>query len=162
MAVAESWSDDVVREERMLSTRDDTAILILRVVSGVVWALHGWQKLFVMGISGVQEGFAQMGVPYANVVGPLIATLELAGGIAIVLGVLTRLVSLGLLADMIGAMVLVHMRNGFFLPTGFEYVLVLAGIAATLVVGGAGAYSVDALFRRRNAVTTTTKAPAAM
>ena len=65
-----------------------TAVTVLRVLAGFVFAAHGWQKFSQFTIAGTQASFAEMGVPAANIVAPLVATLELAGGIALILGVL--------------------------------------------------------------------------
>ena len=131
--------------------RIDTALLVLRVLLGIIFIAHGYQKLFVFGLAGVTGGFAQMGVPMPQVMGPFIALLEFFGGMALVVGLLTRLAAFGLLCDMIGAILLVHLKNGFFLPQGFEFAFTLGGIAAGLMLAGAGAYSVDAAIARRRA-----------
>lgn len=127
----------------------DLGLTILRVTTGTIFAAHGAQKLFVFGFDGVAGGFAQMGVPLAGVVGPAIALLEFFGGFALIAGLLTRLVSLGLGATMVGAMLLVHLKAGFFMPNGYEFVLTLFGAAMTLVATGAGKFSLDALIARR-------------
>ena len=125
------------------------ALLILRIVVGIVFIAHGGQKLFVFGLEGVQGGFSQMGVPLPALTAPLVAVLELAGGMALIVGALTRLVALGLAVDMLGALFLVHLKAGFFLPNGYEFVLVLFAVAAAFFIAGAGEYSVDGMLARR-------------
>jgi putative oxidoreductase len=130
----------------------DIGLTILRVVLGVIFIAHGGQKLFVYGFAGVAGAFGQMGVPAAAFVGPAIALIEFFGGIALALGLLTRLAALGIGLTMIGAIVLVHLPAGFFAPNGIEFPLALLSAAATLVVTGAGKYSLDALIARRQPV----------
>ena len=127
----------------------DLALTIVRVVLGVVFVAHGGQKLFVFGFDGVAGAFAQMGVPAAGVVGPATALVEFFGGIALVLGFLTRLAALGIGATMLGAITLVHLPAGFFAPNGVEFPLSLLAIATALGITGAGRFSVDALLSRR-------------
>ncbi|MEP6780667.1 MAG: DoxX family protein [Gemmatimonadaceae bacterium] len=119
------------------------ALLILRVVAGMTLAAHGYQKVFGYGLSGVAGSFGTMGVPMANIVGPSVAILELVGGVAIVVGLLTRLFSIALAVDMLGAIFFVHMANGFFAPKGIELTLLLAAMFVTLLITGAGTLSVD-------------------
>jgi len=127
----------------------DTALAILRVVLGVTFILHGGQKLFVFGFAGVSGAFAQMGIPAPGLLGPFVAFVEFFGGIAILLGLLTRLAALGIGATMVVAILTVHLQNGFFAPTGFEFPLSLLASAITLVITGAGDFSLDALIGKR-------------
>lgn len=129
-----------------------TAITVLRVILGFLFAAHGWQKFNEWTIAGTQAAFSKMGIPAAEVAAPFIAGLELAGGIALILGVLTRVVA-GLLAvDMLGALFLVHASAGVFADKGgYELVLLLGAAALALALTGAGRVSVDrALFGRAN------------
>src|SRR3954454_9328977 len=127
----------------------DTALAVLRIVLGVTFILHGGQKLFVFGFDGVSGAFAQMGIPAPGLLGPFVAFVEFFGGIAILLGLLTRLAALGVGATMVVAILTVHLKNGFFAPTGIEFPLSLLGSAIALVIAGAGAYSLDAVLERR-------------
>ena len=127
----------------------DTALAILRVVLGVTFILHGGQKLFVFGFAGVSGAFAQMGIPAPGLLGPFVAFVEFFGGIAILLGLLTRLAALGIGATMVVAILTVHLKNGFFAPTGFEFPLSLLASAIALVITGAGDFSLDALIGKR-------------
>jgi len=130
-------------------TRTAAGLALLRVVLGAVFMAHGAQKLFVFGLGGVAGAFTQMGAPFPGVTGPLVALLEFFGGIALVLGLLTRLAALGLVIDMLGAIAIVHLKAGFFAPRGVEFVLMLATAAAALVIGGPGALALDNLIARR-------------
>ena len=89
-------------------TLTTSARTILRIVTGFLFAAHGWQKFNEFTIAGTQAAFAQMGVPAANVAAPVVATLELVGGVALILGVLTRVFAALLAVNMLGALFLVH------------------------------------------------------
>jgi len=127
----------------------DTALAVLRVVLGITFILHGGQKLFVFGFAGVSGAFAQMGIPAPGLLGPFVAFVEFFGGIAILLGLLTRLAALGIAATMVVAILTVHLKNGFFAPTGVEFPLSLLGSAIALIISGAGDFSLDAVIGKR-------------
>ncbi len=127
----------------------DTALAVLRVVLGVTFILHGGQKLFVYGFDGVTGAFGQMGIPAPGFFGPFVALVEFFGGIAITLGLLTRLAALGVGATMVVAILTVHLKQGFFNPGGVEFPLSLLASAIALAVAGAGASSVDAVIAKR-------------
>lgn len=122
----------------------DAGLALLRIVIGIIFLAHGWQKVFTFGFGGVTGAFTQMHVPMPGFTGPAIGILELVGGVALILGVLTRLFGFLLASDMLGAILLVHGKQGFFAPMGMELVLALCVGAATLAIAGGGGYSVDA------------------
>ena len=129
----------------------DTALTVLRVILGVTFIMHGGQKLFVYGFDGVAGAFGQMGIPAPGLLGPFVALVEFFGGIAIVLGLLTRLAALGVGATMVVAILTVHLKAGFFNPGGVEFPLSLLGTAIALAITGAGSFSLDALLAKRTA-----------
>jgi putative oxidoreductase len=134
-------------------SQQQLGIAIIRIVTGVVFAAHGAQKLFVYGFAGVTGAFAHMGVPMPGVMGPFVALLEFFGGIALIIGLLTRLAALGLMFDMLGAILLVHLAGGFFLPSGYEFALILFATSLGLVLAGPGSLSADAAIASRRAAT---------
>lgn len=140
--------------------RLDAALALLRAAVGAVFVAHGAQKLFVFGFAGVTGAFTQIGVPLPGIAGPAVALLEFGGGLALIFGLLTRLASIGLAINMLGAILLVHIANGFFNPTGIEFPLTLLAVALALVFTGAGRWSLDAMIAARRG--TATSAPSAL
>ena len=129
----------------------DIGLAILRVVVGAIFLAHGGQKIFVFGFDGTAGAFGQMGIPMAGILGPLVALVEFFGGLALITGLLTRVASLGLLSTMVVAILQVHLKNGFFAPTGIEFPLSLLGSTALIALAGAGRFSLDRLVESRSA-----------
>jgi putative oxidoreductase len=118
----------------------------LRLAIAAIFINHGRQKLFVYGFAGVTGAFTHMGVPMPGLMGPFIGLLEFFGGIALAIGLLTRLFALGFVFDMLAAILLVQLKKGF---SGYEFEFLLLGSSLALVLAGAGGFSVDALLARR-------------
>jgi putative oxidoreductase len=128
------------------------ALLVLRLAVGAVFIAHGAQKVFVYGFVGTSGSFADMGVPMAEIAGPVVGLVELIGGILLVIGLATRLVGAALAVNMIVATFLVHFSAGIFAAEGgYELTLLLGASAIALILSGAGRLSVDAALTRRRA-----------
>jgi putative oxidoreductase len=135
----------------------DAVVVLARLVLGVVFTAHGWQKLGDMGVAGTTTAFTKMGVPAPGLTGPLTGGVELVGGLALLAGAAVPVVGLLLAATMAGAVLLVHGSNGVFVTEGgFELAAGLGVGCLLLAVTGAGRVSVDALVvavRRRSRAT---------
>jgi len=117
----------------------DWALLIARIVLGVIFLAHGGQKMF--GLFG-GHGLAAT-VQFMGPIGYLVSIGEFFGGLGILIGVLPRFSASAIVVIMLGAIAQVHGKNGFFAPTGFEYPLSLIGLALTIAVAGPGKYAVS-------------------
>lgn len=127
-------------------------LLILRVVTGAIFAAHGAQKIFEYTIPGTIGSFAGMGVPFAEIAAPVVAFIELIGGILLILGLFTRPVGVLLAVDMLVALVLVHLPAGLWVGEGgYEFVAVLGAAALALALTGAGRFSIDGAVLRGRA-----------
>ncbi|MBX3437028.1 MAG: DoxX family protein [Planctomycetaceae bacterium] len=117
----------------------DVSLLVMRVIVGTIMAAHGAQKLFgVFGGIGMAE-FAKMMGPVAY----LVAIGEFFGGLGIVVGLLSRFSAASNLVIMLGAIAMVHGKNGFFLQNqGYEYNLALIGLLFPIVLVGPGRFTI--------------------
>lgn len=122
----------------------DWGLLVLRIAVGAVFAVHGAQKLFLFGIDGTSGFLGSLGVPLPQIAAIVVILVELAGGLALLLGLGTRYVAALLAVDMVVALVTVHLANGFFVDGGgVEFVLVLLASALFFALNGGGRLAVD-------------------
>jgi len=143
----------------LFQTEDGWAGFILRVTLGLVMFPHGAQKLLGwfggFGFDGTMGFFTQkMGLPW--LIAFLIIIGESFGSVALLAGFLTRFTAASLTIIMLGAISLVHLPHGFFMNwsgqqqgEGFEYHLLVIGIAAALLLTGGGRWSADRMVMER-------------
>ena len=126
-------------------------LTILRVVVGLVFFVHGFQKLFLMGFGGVAGMMEGLGVPAPGLFAVILTLVELLGGLALILGLFTRLAAIPLAVDMLVATLMVHLPNGFsVLPNGgYEFTLVLLAASVALAVAGPGEAALDRFLATR-------------
>jgi putative oxidoreductase len=119
----------------------DYAALILRVSSGALFIAHGLLKVFVFTIPGTVGFFESLGLP--GVLAYLTIVAELGGGLALILGVATRAVSLALIPVLLGA-TWAHGGNGWTFSNeggGWEFPLFWAIVQGAIALLGSGAYA---------------------
>jgi putative oxidoreductase len=122
----------------------DVLLLLARLLAGGIFIAHGWQKLSTIGISAVSASFRQSGVPLPTLSAWAAALIELVGGVALVIGLLTVVMSLLLALDMLGAYAFVHAGHGLFIANGgFELAGALAAAVLAFAAVGPGRFSVD-------------------
>lgn len=140
--------------QRLVETRDDAAIAVVRIALGLVMFPHAAQKMFGWfggaGFSGTVEFFSTMGLPAPLAV--LVILGEFLGSIALITGAFSRLGGLAIGVIMLGAIALVHWPHGFFMNwfgtqtgEGFEYHILALAMAVAVMVRGGGSLSVDRL-----------------
>jgi putative oxidoreductase len=120
---------------------------VLRLAVGIVFTAHGWQKVH-MGVHGVAGFLGSLNVPVPTISAVVLIAVEFLGGIALILGAATRWVALLIAFDMVVAILAVHLKNGFFMPTGFEFAFTLLAASISLALTGGGATSLDSAIRR--------------
>jgi putative oxidoreductase len=133
---------------KILTSEAGVAALILRVPVGLILAAHGAQKLFGWfggnGLAGTAGWLSSMGMEPGLLMAILAGGAEFFGGLALVLGLLTRPAALIAAFTMLVAIFSVHISNGLFAADGgYEYALTLMVALLALTVQGGGAISMD-------------------
>jgi len=144
--------------DRVLETPAELYLTACRVILGAVMLAHATQKVFGWfggpGFSATIDSFRNhLGIPLLIAVLAIFA--EFVGSLGLIVGFLGRLASVAIMAVMIGAILLVHVDNGFFMNwtgagrgEGFEYHLLAIGLTLPILAKGSGAYSVDGWLTR--------------
>lgn len=134
-------------------TDDDVSALVARLALGIVILPHGLQKLLGMfggaGFTATVDYFVSSGLPAFLAV--LIIIGEAFGALGLIIGFLSRLAALGITIIMLGAILTVHIKFGFFMNwagtqagEGFEFHILAIGLALVVLLKGGGLWSVDA------------------
>ena len=139
--------------DRLVTTSNDIAPLVLRVLIGIIFAAHGSQKLFGWfggyGLTGTGQFFDSLGLHPGALMALLAGSAEFFGGVALVLGLLVRPAGAVTAFTMLVAILCVHMSKGFFVDKGgIEYALALFAASSSLVFSGGGRASVDRALQR--------------
>ncbi len=133
----------------------DNAYVALRVVTGLAFFYHGYDKVFVKGVENVIPFFNSVGIPFANITTYLVAYGELIGGAALMVGFLSHWVSKMNIVIMLGAIGFVHFGavggwfNGYGAEKGYEYPLLLLVVNVYIMTLGSGNMSVDAYLKKK-------------
>jgi len=139
--------------EWLLQTDSGVVGLILRITLAVVIFPHGAQKVFGWfgghGFRGTMKFFTASGIP--AIFAFLAIATEFLGPLGLAVGLLTRVAAFGIACVMLVAIATTHWPHGFFMNwygnqkgEGFEYHLLVLGMAISLIIGGAGIWSLDA------------------
>lgn len=124
-----------------LSNRCECALSIVRMMLGIIFILHGAQKVLGLfggpGLQGFVQWSATMGIP--SPLAYLAAFAELIGGLLLLFGIATEVGAVLVIGLMLGALWFVHFKNGFFIQNnGYEYALSLLVFAVAVLIGGPG------------------------
>jgi putative oxidoreductase len=139
--------------KKLLATPNDGVLTLMRLVLGIVFFLHGSQKMLGwfggFGFTGTMHfftGLLHIPAPFAV----LAICAEFFGGLGLIVGLLTRVAAFGISANMVVAIWMVHLANGPFMNwygtqkgEGYEYHLLALALAIPIMIRGAGAFSVD-------------------
>jgi putative oxidoreductase len=143
---------------RLFQTDNDYTLAVLRVILGIVFFAHGAQKALGWfggpGFSGTINFFQQVGIPAPLAV--LAIAAEFLGGLGLLVGFLARVAALGIITNMVVAILTVHSQVGLFMNwsgdqkgEGFEFHLLAIALGLAVLVKGAGALSIDRLLAHR-------------
>jgi len=124
----------------------DIAFTLVRVVAGYNLFMHGWVKLSGPGLAGVTGYMTKQGLEPSSVFAAAAIFLESVGALCIIVGLFTRFFAAALAIELLIALLVVHLKNGFGIGQGgYEYVLLFGIVLFAIAIRGGGPYSVDRL-----------------
>ena len=134
----------------IFTSNNSVSSLMLRVPVGIILTAHGAQKLFAWfggyGLEGTGQWMESIGLAPGFLMALLAGSAEFFGGLALILGALTRPAALVSAFTMVVAILSVHAKNGLFMSNnGYEFALALLAATAALTIQGGGKFSVDGL-----------------
>lgn len=140
---------------QLLQMLRDLALLIARLGLGAILVLHGWRRWQEQGLQQQVDYLQQFATPYPTVAAWGAVLLELVGGAFLIVGALTPLVALAILAEQVLIVCYTNWYKGYYLLDaegryvgGYEYTVTLGLLALLLMVFGGGRIAVDGMFRR--------------
>ncbi|MCZ4339463.1 DoxX family protein [Shewanella colwelliana] len=145
---------NTLRLNKLFVSNAGLAGLILRAPIGLILAAHGAQKLFAWfggyGLEGTGQWMASIGMTPGYLMALLAGSAEFFGGLALVLGVVTRPAAVVAAFTMLVAIFAVHIGNGLFMSNnGYEYALTLLVALVAVTVQGSGSFSLDNLIAKK-------------
>ena len=141
--------------QRLLATSAGWGPLALRLPIGIIFIAHGAQKLFGAfggyGLEGTGQFMASLGLAPGYLMALLAGSAEFFGGLALVSGLLVRPAAAALAFAMVVAILSAHIDKGLFMANnGYEFALALLAASVSLLLSGAGRFSVDAALAARH------------
>lgn len=138
----------------IFTSNNSVSSLVLRVPVGIILTAHGAQKLFAWfggyGLEGTGQWMESIGLAPGFLMALLAGSAEFFGGLALILGALTRPAALVSAFTMVVAIFSVHASNGLFMSNnGYEFALALLAATAALTIQGGGKLSVDGLISNK-------------
>lgn len=139
---------------KLVESKSGYSTLALRIPIGIVFMAHGAQKLFGWfgghGLEGTGQWMASIGLGPGMLMAFLAGSGEFFGGLAILLGILTRPAAAVLSITMLVAIFAVHFEHGLFMSNGgYEFGLALLAASVSLMMSGAGKLSIDQIISQR-------------
>jgi putative oxidoreductase len=126
------------------TTLPSAGLLVLRLVVGVTFLLHGLDKL--VDLTEAERLFAAQSIPIPGAMAPFVAVTEIVGGALLIAGLATPLVAAALTIDMLVALLTTHIDQGFFVADGGMELVLLLGVASlAIALAGPGRFSLDAV-----------------